>query len=162
MDIDVNLDLEKSRLIRKLADSVNPKLCYFDILINSKKIITGNKEEYLHYFIDEESYSRNSIYRNDSFELVLICWKEGQKSLIHDHAKSDCFMTCVAGELVEERYSKWEARRLSVETISTYKDSCHIGGGNFLHRLSSPNTDSVSLHLYIPEIKSNEVTLIEL
>ena len=39
---------------------------------------------YVHYRSD--TYSRNLVWRTADFELLLLCWDEGQFSAIHDHA----------------------------------------------------------------------------
>ena len=38
----------------------------------------------------ENHYARNLIYKNSHFECLLLCWKPGQRSPIHDHASSIC------------------------------------------------------------------------
>ena len=35
-----------------------------------------------------EGYARNLVCRTPSFELLVLCWRPGQESTIHDHADS--------------------------------------------------------------------------
>ena len=38
----------------------------------------------------ERSYQRNRIYRTPGYELLVLCWRSGQRSPIHDHGRSSC------------------------------------------------------------------------
>ncbi|MHC4491765.1 MAG: cysteine dioxygenase, partial [Planctomycetota bacterium] len=49
-------------------------------------------------------YARNRVALNDHVELVVICWRSGQSSAIHDHGKSHCLYLVVEGEMHEERF----------------------------------------------------------
>ena len=53
-------------------------------------------------FFADQRYARNLIELNDHFELMVICWKPGQVSPIHNHANSSCWMGVARGELLEE------------------------------------------------------------
>lgn len=39
-------------------------------------------------FFNEVRYARNLVERNQYFELIVICWKAGQQSPIHNHEGS--------------------------------------------------------------------------
>ncbi|MAU93987.1 MAG: hypothetical protein CMJ93_07250 [Planctomycetes bacterium] len=54
----------------------------------------------------EGRYTRNLVSRRDSFELLLLCWKPGTQSPIHDHAGQNCWMAVLEGELEEVYYSE--------------------------------------------------------
>jgi cysteine dioxygenase len=51
-------------------------------------------------------YTRNLVDAgNDRFNLMILCWNEGQSSAIHDHADSHCFLKVLKGELMEVKYA---------------------------------------------------------
>lgn len=51
------------------------------------------------------SYTRNLVDAgNGRFNLMILCWNEGQSSTIHDHADSHCFMKVLKGTLNEVKY----------------------------------------------------------
>lgn len=55
---------------------------------------------------DRYKYTRNLVDAgNGKFNLMILCWGEGQASTIHDHADSHCFMKMLKGDLIETRYS---------------------------------------------------------
>ncbi|MEZ5307530.1 MAG: cysteine dioxygenase family protein [Pyrinomonadaceae bacterium] len=50
-------------------------------------------------FWSEKFYTRNLVYKDERFELMVICWEEGQSSRIHNHADQMCWMTVPFGKL---------------------------------------------------------------
>ena len=47
----------------------------------------------------EKFYTRNLIYKDERFELMVLCWDRGQVSRIHNHADQMCWMTVPVGKL---------------------------------------------------------------
>ncbi len=54
-------------------------------------------EPYTHW--SSKFYTRNLVYKDDRFELMVLCWEKGQYSTIHDHADQMCWMMVPAGKL---------------------------------------------------------------
>jgi len=52
---------------------------------------------YFHW--SEKFYTRNLIFKNERFEMMAICWDQGQVSKIHNHADQMCWMTVPVGKL---------------------------------------------------------------
>lgn len=89
-------------------------------------------------------YTRNLVDSgNGKFNLMVLCWGEGNSSSIHDHPNSDCIMKMLAGRLTEVRFAwpmapeklddddydddlrpMYETGRTVLETDSV----CHING----------------------------------
>ncbi len=57
----------------------------------------------------QEGYTRNCVFRQEEFELLLLCWGPGQESPIHNHEGQDCWMAVLDGELEEQRFHFPEA-----------------------------------------------------
>ena len=51
------------------------------------------------FFWSEKFYTRNLIYKNERFELMVLCWDRGQVSKIHNHSDQMCWMTVPVGKL---------------------------------------------------------------
>ncbi|CAG5122149.1 unnamed protein product, partial [Candidula unifasciata] len=50
-------------------------------------------------------YTRNLVDEgNGKFNLMLLCWNEGQGSSIHSHANSHCFLKVLSGSVKEELF----------------------------------------------------------
>ena len=56
----------------------------------------------------ESTYTRNCIFENERFELILICWQSSQKTPIHDHGGEECWVKFIDGEFKETIYKSNE------------------------------------------------------
>jgi cysteine dioxygenase len=102
---------------------------------------------------------------------MLVCWAPGQRSSIHDHAASDCFLTVLSGGVDELLYAPVEMEapapgaavpcappRLVGAGALAAGDGCvsHISNAAGLHALAcaaSATGGAVSLHCYAPPIR---------
>jgi len=110
---------------------------------------------------DHRRYSRNLVHAgNGKYNIMTLCWGEGQQSSIHDHPTSHCFLKCIEGNMRETQY-EWPEEgqdirqdQMKVKEVNDVKlnDTAYINDGIALHRVENPShTDpAVSLHLYIP------------
>lgn len=102
---------------------------------------------------DAASYTRNLVARNEWFELLVLCWSEGQESPVHDHAGQDCFMGILDGRMEETHFAfpgPGQSGRL-VEKRSKFFDAggvAYIHDSIALHRVRPVGGRAVSLHLY--------------
>ncbi|KAI5725661.1 hypothetical protein M8J77_018497 [Diaphorina citri] len=63
----------------------------------------SNADDWKRYAqFDENRYTRNLVDEGDGkFNLILLCWSQGQASSIHDHAQAHCFMKMLQGLLMQ-------------------------------------------------------------
>jgi cysteine dioxygenase len=52
-----------------------------------------------YFFWCERFYTRNLIYKDARFEMMILCWERGQVSRVHNHADQRCWMTVPVGKL---------------------------------------------------------------
>ena len=50
-------------------------------------------------------YTRNLIFKNERFEMMVLCWDKGQASRIHNHADQMCWMTVPVGRLRGQNFA---------------------------------------------------------
>lgn len=103
----------------------------------------------------QKKYTRNCMYKDENFELILLCWEQGQETSIHGHDGEDCWVYLLEGEMEEVYYTIDESnylreggsRRFVPHELSFMND--RIG----FHKLKSVCSGrSVSLHLYAKPI----------
>ena len=106
------------------------------------------------------SYTRNCVYRSESYELILLCWSKGCETPIHDHGGQDCWVYQAVGELTERRFEKNE----SGELIETNKMVLSPGGITYMsdvmgyHSLANESDlGGYTLHLYASPIDKCDV-----
>ena len=103
-----------------------------------------------------ERYRRNLIHSGPAYHALLLCWRNGQRSPIHDHRGSACAVRVVRGEATEPIFEMTEeghvfpvrTRKLPEGYICATEDMD-------IHQLSNIQTgeaDLITLHIYSPPL----------
>ena len=129
--------------IFKKSYTINDNLFKYMSLINNYKFFNWDK----YVTKDKENYFRNTVFRNENFEILIITWLPGQKTPIHYHPKNGCLMKILEGELKETAFKNNDI----FETIYRKNDTSYIHNDIGKHIILN-NSDSlaVSLHIYSP------------
>lgn len=107
----------------------------------------------------DEKYVRIRIHDSKDFEVLLLCWKQGQTTRIHDHAGSLCAVKILQGIGDETIYtSTGKTRRVkAVKKTSIAQGSVTVSRDSDIHSLGASNSSKdplVSLHIYSPPLKT--------
>ena len=62
----------------------------------------GTLDRYVHF--RDDTYTRNLIFRDDAIELMAVCWKPGQRTVIHTHNGQLGWMAVQQGHLAVVNY----------------------------------------------------------
>lgn len=77
-------------------------------------------------FWSEKQYTRNLLYRDDNFEMLVLCWLPGQKTPIHTHNGQLGWMAVIQGEVAVHHYRY--LRCSSPENQNVIGIDCLAGG----------------------------------
>ena len=104
----------------------------------------------------DQDYARNELAKSPWYQLLVICWREGQSSPIHDHAGSACGVRVVDGVATETIFEPND-RGLVVpvrDNVFSAGDVC-VTSDTDIHQISNETTgsDLITLHLYSPPLK---------
>jgi cysteine dioxygenase len=105
--------------------------------------------DYIHF--SDERYSRNLLAYGPQFYALVLCWKPGQASPIHDHKGASCGVRVIAGVATETSF-RWRDGRLVENSVTSMSagDVC----GSFdddIHEIRNNGEDNlVTLHVYSP------------
>lgn len=130
---------------------------YMSTLLDGVSVEPATLERYVHFVSGR--YTRNLIYRDDTFELLALCWDQGTFSPIHNHSGQDCWFLVQEGQFCLEGYRIVSGGTCVGEATLEHVDSQHRvshgavdhrGSLNDIHRVtvSRGNPRAVSLHLY--------------
>ena len=104
-------------------------------------------------FFRTDRYTRNLVYKDDAFELLVICWNINQHAPVHGHEGERCWSRVEQGQLRFCSYRELSENPLIVQQIS--EPYCgargHLDGPADIHKvenLLSAGEPAVSLHLY--------------
>nr|WP_321222108.1 cysteine dioxygenase family protein [uncultured Psychroserpens sp.] len=104
-----------------------------------------------------QHYTRNCLYRDAYFELILLCWEQGQETAVHGHDGEDCWVYLLEGEMEEVFFSLNDnnsllevgSKKVIANELTFMNDK--IG----FHKLKNNFTGrSLSLHLYAKPIEN--------
>lgn len=140
-----------------------------DELVNKLPECTGNEYveivKHLHLDLSDfrgfdswqsDRYTRNLVSRTDKYELILLCWEEGQDTPIHCHNEQECWVYLVEGNFNEKRYkrnSKTGEMELEHEMEMSKGKFSYMNDDMGYHSLTNINNGrTVSLHLYMNPI----------
>lgn len=126
-------------------------------LLDGVSIEPGTLERYLHFV--KGRYTRNLIHRDDTFELLALCWDEATYSPVHNHSGQDCWFLVQDGQFCLEGYAILEGGLEPGRAKLRLADSQHrVSHGKVDHRgplkdihrvtVSKGNPRAVSIHLY--------------
>ena len=114
--------------------------------------------ESLHDFVvfGEKTYRRNLISQGKWYELLCICWKSGQRSPIHDHARSTCGLKIIEGTATETLFGSSDCGQIKAVSSTDYSVG-HVCSSqdSEIHQVSNlqgADRNLVTLHIYSPPI----------
>ena len=108
----------------------------------------------------DNRYSRNLVHKTSRFEVLVLCWRAGQRSPIHDHGDSLCTVYTVAGTLSADNYRKTEGGHLRADYSEDFKPGSVLSiQTSEIHQVSNlqGNDDLISLHFYLAPLENNYV-----
>jgi len=104
----------------------------------------------------EGNYWRHPVFRNDSIEMLVLCWRPGQRTPIHDHNGSVGAVLVHKGIVWESNFEFREPEGLH------YHSGREYGAGQVttadvpdIHQLGNPDVseqDLITIHLYSPPL----------
>jgi cysteine dioxygenase len=107
-------------------------------------------EPYIHFADDR--YARNLVYKCGNFECLVLCWKPGQRSPIHDHANSICAVYTLDGLLSADNYKKTSNGHIRADYSEDFRPGSVLGiQTTEIHQVSNlqDSTNLISLHFYL-------------
>jgi hypothetical protein len=95
-----------------------------------------------------EPFHKESLFRNEHFEVVLICWKKGYETAFHEHPAYGCLLRVLEGKL-EETIDRCFDGNFDVHSIDASTNVSYMHNSIGLHKVRAV-ADSCSLHIYAP------------
>lgn len=128
-------------------------------LLKRLKITRADVEQAVKF--GDDKYRRNVLKLGSGYAALVLCWKSGQASPIHDHRGSACGVLVLDGTLTETRYRPGDDGLLSPSAVGTmnvgdvcgsYDTDIHVIGNT-----EPAGHELVTLHVYTPPLKDYHV-----
>lgn len=101
-------------------------------------------------------YARNLVAQGEWYSLLALCWLNGQRSPIHDHAGSSCAVRVLRGVMTETRFDFSPNGMVKAVDSIDYPAGTVIGSQDMdMHQVSNlqaGTADLVTLHVYSPPL----------
>ncbi len=109
-----------------------------------------------HVMFSSQSYARNLVHGGLYHHLLVLCWKNGQRSPIHDHRGSMCAVRVLRGTMTETFFERAPNGHIkATESNDVGVDGVVGGYDTDIHQISNlqaGDTDLVTLHVYSPPL----------
>ena len=104
------------------------------------------------------TYQRNLVALGPWYEVLVICWRSGQRSPIHNHAQSTCGLKVLQGVCTETYF----AHSPCGQVVALSSHECEAGhvcaseddDTHQVSNLQAPGNDLVTIHIYSPPLRS--------
>ncbi len=109
-----------------------------------------------HVRFSSRAYARNLVRAGPWYHLLVLCWKNGQRSPIHDHAGSSCGVRVLRGAATETLFERapnghvkalFSRDLLPGDVCASEDDDMHQ-----ISNLQAGDADLVTLHVYSPPL----------
>jgi cysteine dioxygenase len=110
---------------------------------------------------NDKTYARTTLAKSDWYQLLVICWKYGQASPIHDHEGSNCAVRIVDGVATETTFTEIGNGVVEpTEKRELHKDQLCTANDTDIHVIENLQPrELVTLHLYSPPLRMNYFNL---
>jgi len=132
-----------SSLTHERLMDLTHRLTISDELIESRTCFAAN------------TYARNLVCRTPSFELLVLCWRPGHESTIHDHAGSLNAIRVYRGELASRVFVPAAGRPAGagpVELLAEERVRTGVNRGGIHQIANTTDEDLVTVHVYAPPL----------
>jgi cysteine dioxygenase len=142
-------------LLKRLREMREPpSLEVLDSLL--KQLIVTDEDLRPHMGFKAGTYARHRVFRNEFAELLVLCWRPGQRTPIHDHNGSYGAVRVCEGVMWETMFDLDETRTLFYKSAREWRPG-EVTGADIpdIHQLGNPEVSGrnlVTLHLYAPPL----------
>jgi cysteine dioxygenase len=149
-----------------VANDLQAMLAYLDTL-EGRPALRGFTEDLTGFEIDlddvlalvrfsDRNYQRNLVRATPGYHAWVLCWKNGQRSPIHDHSGSACVVRVLRGTLTETLFEFAPNGHVKASFSRDYAEGSIFGSEDTdLHQVSNlqaGEADLVTLHVYAPPL----------
>ena len=122
--------------------------------ISAVDITIDDVREFVRF--SETQYLRNLIRSTDFYHALVLCWRSGQRSPIHNHAGSTCGFRVLAGTATETMFEPTPSKLINpVSSADLVVGAVSASQDADIHQLSNLQaleTDLVTFHVYSPPL----------
>jgi cysteine dioxygenase len=109
-----------------------------------------------HIRFSDRGYTRNLVRSGPFYNVLALCWKNGQRSPIHDHKGSSCALRVLRGTLTETQFEFTHHGMVKARFSRDFEPGSVVGSEDQdLHQVSNlqdGDAELITLHVYTPPL----------
>jgi len=148
-------DFSLASLVKALQSQTSvPSLEQIYDWLESANISTEDLQPYIGF--KDGNYWRHRVCRNEFVEMLVLCWRPGHRTPIHDHNGSHGGVKVHEGPLWETQFTYDEDTGLEYKSAREYAPGAVTGSDiPDIHQLGNPDVserDLITIHVYAPPL----------
>lgn len=148
-------DLSLAALVKALESQTSvPSLEQIYDWLERANISTEDLQPYIGF--KDGNYWRHRVCRNEFVEMLVLCWRPGHRTPIHDHNGSHGGVKVQEGPLWETIFTYDEENGLEYKSAREYAPGAVTGSDiPDIHQLGNPDVSDrnlVTIHVYAPPL----------
>ena len=148
-------DFSLAALVKALESQTNvPSLEQIYNWLESANISTEDLQPYIGF--KDGNYWRHRVCRNEFVEMLVLCWRPGHRTPIHDHNGSHGGVKVHEGPLWETIFTYDEEKGLEYKSAREYAPGAVTGSDiPDIHQLGNPDVSDrnlITIHVYAPPL----------
>ena len=111
--------------------------------------VLADAQAYIQF--DSDTYKRNFVLDLPHAQVLILCWRPNQGSIVHDHGSSNCGVVVLFGQATETVFST--VSRLPLATVERPAGEMSVVPGSYVHKIENLQSDDlITLHVYSPPL----------
>lgn len=148
-------DLSLAALVKALQSQTSvPSLEQIYDWLKSANFSTEDLQAYIGF--KDGNYWRHRVCRNEFVEMLVLCWRPGHRTPIHDHNGSHGAVKVHEGPLWETIFTYDEEKGLEYKSAREYAPGAVTGSDiPDIHQLGNPDVSDrnlITIHVYAPPL----------
>lgn len=148
-------DFSLAALVKALESQTNvPSLEQIYNWLESANISTEDLQPYIGF--KDGNYWRHRVCRNEFVEMLVLCWRPGHRTPIHDHNGSHGGVKVHEGPLWETIFTYDDEKGLEYKSAREYAPGAVTGSDiPDIHQLGNPDVSDrnlITIHVYAPPL----------
>ena len=108
----------------------------------------------------EAGYTRNLVCEGPWYHLLVLCWRSGQRSPIHNHAESTCGVKVLKGIATETAFTPTPCGQMkavaSTDLLEGQICAAQDADTHQISNMQAAEQDLVTMHIYSPPLTKME------
>ncbi len=129
-------------------------LAELEAQVRQTELVNGDFQHVV--LFGDKTYRRNLLHEGPAYHALVICWRAGQRSVIHDHSGSSCAVLVLDGVATETEFAMTAHGLVYATGTRDHHPGAvfgsYDGDAHQISNLQAPQQGLITLHVYSPPL----------